>query len=283
MEYENIKHERNIPVLYRRLSIDKNHLLRDLHFHDEIEIIRANNGQVECNIEEKTITLSCGESVVINRRVRHRIIPNCPMDFSYLQINVKDFLLFLHPDGQNKLLAFLSDQTLSFVKCDSGNEINIIFDNIVNLLTDKTEYYDIEIKGEVLKLIASLYKNGFLPSPAKLLKDKQLTRIRPAILFAENNFSEDISADSVAEVLQTDRFYLCKLFKRATGRTFFEYVNFLRLTYAEELLLNTDQTVSEIAYRSGFSSIQYFNRIFKKKNNHSPKEWRKMKTSKYLF
>jgi len=60
----------------------------------------------------------------------------------------------------------------------------------------------------------------------------------------------------------TSTFYFCKLFKRATGLTFTDYVARVRVEKAKPLLLDRDRRVSEIAYDVGFQSLTHFNRVF---------------------
>lgn len=72
-----------------------------------------------------------------------------------------------------------------------------------------------------------------------------------------------------------DKKYLCYVFKKYTGVTMTEYLNNIRLNYAVGLLKNTGKTVSDIALDLGFSSVSYFNVIFKKRYGVSPKEMRK--------
>ena len=59
-----------------------------------------------------------------------------------------------------------------------------------------------------------------------------------------------------------------------TGMTFIDSLNEIRLGHASRLLIDTTQSVAEIAYNSGFNNISNFNRIFKKKKGTTPKEFR---------
>lgn len=65
-----------------------------------------------------------------------------------------------------------------------------------------------------------------------------------------------------------------KLFKETTGQSPHQYHLNLRLDRAKELLGNSDLTISEVAYRSGFDSVFYFSRLFKKKNLVAPSNYR---------
>jgi AraC-like DNA-binding protein len=69
-------------------------------------------------------------------------------------------------------------------------------------------------------------------------------------------------------------FYFCKLFKRATGLNFTEYLSNVRIEKAKNLLMNRNLRVSEIAYEVGFQSLTHFNRVFKGSVRQSPSEYR---------
>jgi AraC-like DNA-binding protein len=65
-----------------------------------------------------------------------------------------------------------------------------------------------------------------------------------------------------------------RFIKKRTGKTFVESLNEIRLGHASRSLINTSNTISEIAYKCGFNNLSYFNRIFKAKNGCTPKEFR---------
>ena len=80
--------------------------------------------------------------------------------------------------------------------------------------------------------------------------------------------------------MNTSTFYFCKLFKRATGLTFTDYVARVRVEKAKALLLERNRRVSEIAYDVGFQSLTHFNRIFRKIVGQSPTDYRNSVTGK---
>ena len=71
-----------------------------------------------------------------------------------------------------------------------------------------------------------------------------------------------------------DRSYFCRIFKSAIGATFTEYLNFVRICKAEKKLATTSESILEISAEVGFSSVSYFNKIFKKYKNCSPSAYR---------
>ena len=79
----------------------------------------------------------------------------------------------------------------------------------------------------------------------------------------------------MAKSLNTSTFYFCKLFKKATGLNFTDYVSRVRIEKAKNLLLNPNTRISEVAYEVGFQSLTHFNRVFRKVVGQSPTEFRK--------
>lgn len=66
----------------------------------------------------------------------------------------------------------------------------------------------------------------------------------------------------------------CTFMRNHAGTSFSEYLNHIRLERAKDMLCNTDHIVSEIALDCGFQNVSYFNRLFKKQFNRTPKEIR---------
>jgi len=92
--------------------------------------------------------------------------------------------------------------------------------------------------------------------------------------FIENHKSDPISLSEVARALNVSTFYFCKLFKKATGINFTEYLSRVRIEKAKNLLLNPNLRVSEIAYEVGFQSLTHFNRVFLRIVGRSPTAYR---------
>ena len=92
--------------------------------------------------------------------------------------------------------------------------------------------------------------------------------------FIQENQADEISLADVAQAVNTSTFYFCKLFKKATGLNFTEYLSRIRIEKAKSLLLNPNLRVSEAAYEVGFQSLTHFNRVFKKVTGNSPTQYR---------
>lgn len=99
--------------------------------------------------------------------------------------------------------------------------------------------------------------------------------IKKAKLFIDERKAENISMRDVAKVVNVSTFYFCKMFKKATGLTFTEYLSQVRISKAKNLLLNPNLRISEIAYEIGYQSLTHFNRTFHRIVGQSPTAYRK--------
>lgn len=100
------------------------------------------------------------------------------------------------------------------------------------------------------------------------------TRINKVCQFIQRNTSAHITLEQTAELIHLSKSAFSKFFKRATGKTFSDYVNDMRIGNACYLLTETDKAINEIAFETGFESLTYFNRVFLKKKGVTPRTFR---------
>ena len=107
--------------------------------------------------------------------------------------------------------------------------------------------------------------------------------IRRARAYILANQADPIDLDKVAQAMHVSTFYFCKMFKKATGLTFTDYLSRVRVEKAKTLLLNPHLRISEIAYDVGFQSLTHFNRMFRKIVGESPTAFRESKSVRQLL
>ena len=131
------------------------------------------------------------------------------------------------------------------------------YESVVHLLT---------IFAQHLSLVSNqlLVRNANAEPPA-------ITRAKQ---FIKEHQADEISLGDVAKAVNTSTFYFCKMFKKATGLNFTDYLSRVRVEKARNLLLNPNLRVSEIAFASGFQSLSHFNRVFRRIAGESPTRYR---------
>jgi AraC-like DNA-binding protein len=103
--------------------------------------------------------------------------------------------------------------------------------------------------------------------------------IRRAKAYIAGHYGDPVDLDEMARVMHVSTFYFCKMFRKATGLTFTDYLGRVRVERAKNLLLNPNLRVSEIAYTVGFQSLTHFNRIFRRTTGEAPTAFRDNGTS----
>ena len=98
--------------------------------------------------------------------------------------------------------------------------------------------------------------------------------VRRARAYIAGHHEDPVSLEEIAKAMHVSTFYFCKMFKKATGLTFTDYLGRVRVEKAKTLLLNPHLRVSEIAYTVGFQSLTHFNRVFRKLTGESPSHFR---------
>ncbi|GEP43368.1 helix-turn-helix domain-containing protein [Brevifollis gellanilyticus] len=105
--------------------------------------------------------------------------------------------------------------------------------------------------------------------------------VRQAKAYIMQHLAEPMLLETVAREVHVSLFHFCKVFKRATGTTFTDYVNRARVEKAKRMLMRPDARITEVAYDVGFQSLSHFNRSFRRIASESPTEFRaRMKSSR---
>ena len=128
----------------------------------------------------------------------------------------------------------------------------------------------------VIRLLEIFGKHLALIANKMMLQDAEAEppMIRRAKAYMAGHHADPIGLNEVANAMHVSTFYFCKMFKKATGMTFTDYVGRVRVEKAKNLLLNPHLRVSEIAYAVGFQSLTHFNRVFRELTGESPTNFR---------
>ena len=99
-------------------------------------------------------------------------------------------------------------------------------------------------------------------------------RVQKVINYLHINYHKDIRLIDVAEYVNMSEVSFSRFLKKRTGKNYIEYLNDIRLGFASRFLVNSNRTIAEISFDCGFNNLSNFNRLFKKRKGHTPKEFR---------
>lgn len=267
-------------------SIPLDFTLVPLHWHAELEIVVIKKGTGLISVDFEKRTVSSGDIVFIRPGQLHSIEQNGARKMEYENIILKPELLisgeadlcarqFITPlmKGELRCVTFLTPAVPGYP------EISDCISRIDHLREKRPDGYQLAVKGFLFQLVFLLLSHRQKKSTSPVLQTKSLEKIKTILKYVEEHYADHITIDDMAAITFYSKSHFMKFFKAHMGTGFIEYLNDYRLTIAERLLRTSDATVLEIAEKSGFDNLSYFNRMFKRKYGQSPGKQRKLFSS----
>lgn len=250
--------------------------LSNLHYHSEFELIYVKKGCVRFFINHEIYDVRTGSVIFINSNIIHQT--ECAENNT---VNI--ILQFKNPVDSAYALRYISGfikkhkVTHSIFTADNPDTASLIdfMESILKENKSKRNSYKSFINGYLHLITAFIQRNKLIPDSKEIFKQEEIQRFNPLFEYVDKNYSQHITVDALGALMHLNSTYLCRIFKEITGSTLTEYINYVRIHKATKML-SLDKTLSEIAYECGFSSLTYFNRIFKKRRGYSASEYRKI-------
>lgn len=267
----------NVPrsrVRVEELHCDRAGQICDLHYHDEIELLLIRSGGVSCVVDGREYAAGEGEILFVNTRVPHYTVA--------LTDNVRYLLLQFRPGAyqEDNLLSDLQILHQSGQMTAASLSSPGIAETILRIFDEsgrREKAYDFMIRSDVYRIIALLTRLDVLPPPEQSIDSASIKRIRPALEYIDANYMAPITLQEISDQLGLNPAYFCRIFRSATGSTFTEYLSYVRVRKSELLLRTTRKSITEVSMDVGFSSVTYYNRVFKKIVNCTPTVYRKLR------
>ena len=255
------------------------------HYHKEVEFLLIQQGELTAYLPEEELTLCAGDLAVFGSREPHSTRQSGaePLCYIVFQLDLQKHLdqsTVSNMKYFSEVLRPLSKLNYIFREHEAARaEATRLIIDIYDEMQRKQTGYELAVSAKIKSLLLVLlrYDNR------KLLHyhdDPLIERIIPALAYIDRHLAEKISIEDMTRQVNISYYYFVKLFKRALGMSFTDYVNFKRIKRAEQLLLTEDLSIMEIADRVGIANLGHFYEMFKRINGCSPKQFKyKLKDS----
>ena len=248
-----------------------------IHWHDEFEIIYVKSGFLTVSISGENYIGKPGDAFVVSPGNLH---------FMGSQTGNVDYFTFLFP---LKYISFRTDDILDDKLLEPLNSGHLIIspeiedtvkeqcEQLVEIYGAKKEESQSKITDQIktkiilLQFILELWKKGFIvenDTSGKNTVEKEM------VSYIQQNFTGKILLKEFGEQFHLSEKYISRYFKEHFHITISQYVTYLRLEHAKQLLQDTDIPVTEVAMQSGYQNVSYFIRSFKKTYGMSPLKYR---------
>lgn len=274
-DYETVEYEnKRFVILYDNNETE----YYPTHWHNAVEIIMpienpfaVHTGGKEYLLQERDIIIiPPGELHTLPPQEGRRIIFQC--DNSVL--------------GEVSALDSVTPVFHSTVVITPETDRNLYLRAKKHILDIYSEYYaeteisDVHIYLDLINLLVSVREFQIEQTQQSLAcaSDKVYQyneKIRLVLRYIDQNYMYDISLDTLADIAGYSRYHFSRIFKQYHSMSCMQYINLRRIRAAEMMLLDPSLPITEVAMRSGFSSLSTFNRIFKDVKHCTPSSYQR--------
>jgi len=248
---------RHLKVVYRR------DLGFDLHLHNAIELVVTTKGQATAICDSGRYHLTPGDIFVA--------FPNQVHGYEHGQSGEGYVMIIPMNPYLSPYRSFL-DQKIPVRPVLHQGEWP--YEDIRHLMEMATrDYYSATapvMQGYFLLIVGKLL-------PVLTLKDAttdHTNALQATLMFLNDHYTEPLTRQDISNTVGYNESYISHLFSNILHTTLTDYITALRIDDADQLLSNTELSISQIAVTLGFGSIRSFNRAFRKKRGISPSEYR---------
>jgi AraC-like DNA-binding protein len=240
------------------------------HWHDCFEIVSITKGGMYLSADGGIYEISMGDLVMINSGLIHGFFDPAPgtailgmqFDITFFDegfVHVRD-CVFHNPVLGKKLL-----------KAPVYTRLQALLREIDWEYRKKLPGYQLAVKAKVYELMLVILRE--IP---KTYPQTRSSRSKQILAFVFKHFDDpDLTLEAAAEAFHFNKFYFTRFFKKHTGHSFQAYLTQTRVNFVKRYLIESNMPVTEAAFRSGFNSLQTFNRVFKTLTGLSPREYRR--------
>ena len=250
-----------------------------LHWHDELELIYIKKGMGRITVDFLEYKVKGPALVLILPGQLHSIdqLEDAFMEYENIIFNpsmliprqndvtATDFLLPLMsgkvtvPTIFTPVYPYYTDVIMPIDACDEISKT-------------KPQGYELYIKSQLYQFFFIL--DNRCRNLTTGSNRKTLDKMKIVLKYIENNYMQKITIADIAATVDFSESHFMKFFKQHLHTTFTSYLNGYRLTIAARLLLTEDDSILSISERTGFNNLSYFNRLYKKEYQMSPRAYR---------
>lgn len=274
-EYEKIQEKPGHSFTARIVERSNRPLLRQAwHYHPEIEICLTRKSNGRRFVGNQISDYQESDLVMFGSNLPHGYTTDVFSSQVVIQMN-KDFLgkEFINSPELHAINVLFSKAShgLEFKGSTKKKAIKIIEKLLksegMHQLIYLLELLQVLAVGKQVMMICSEeYAVGFDVT--------QLGRIKIVYDHIMDNFKKEIRIKEIADKLNLSEAGFYKFIKKHTKKTYTQIINEFRINYATKLLMNSDKTIAQICFESGYNNLSYFNRKFKEIMQETPHGFR---------
>lgn len=255
------------------------------HWHYYMELLYIVKGTVIVTSADVEHTLNSGDVVLLYPQTMHSIsFPNGVTDKAIYYVIKFDLNRFRDTTGSVPHLKAIvlqsetDENTFTHFTSDklSDTPMKFLFEQCIKEYYESDFGYYLAIRAsltQILLLMIRIWRaNGFVPSVTQKSSDTSIENITEYI---DANSHKQLHVEDLATHCNMSYSFFAKKFKQIYGRSCKEYIEYIRVTKAEDMLLFTDYDLTYISQETGFSDCSHLIKSFKALRGETPAKYRK--------
>lgn len=281
MQYINYQESRqrgtaDFPLEYHHVSPSHPQYIMSLHWHVEFELIRILKGTLQLTIDEEEFLVSSGMFIFIPAGVLHAGMPDhCEYDCLVFDMNI----LMNKNDSCCRLIRMITEHEVEpqYIYPESDQDFHRIIWDMFDAVASRKKGYQMIALGSLYQMIGTIFSESRYRHTSDLYSrhHRRILQLKQALEFIEASYNMPLTLDEIAHSVNMSPKYFCKFFQEMTHRTPIDYLNYYRIERACYQLLTTEQSITDVAYSSGFNDLSYFIKTFKRYKGTTPRRYLK--------
>ena len=248
--------------------------------HPDIEFYYLKEGERLYFVENRTYHLTAGCSILISSNRIHKtssVVGSQSHERMLLEVH-PDFLPILAAAYPHVSFDYLLSQTAVIATPDNPycKVIASIFEEIDRLTKEKPFGYEEEVQCNVFKLLLNFHRSLGTSVEEHVVLSPKHQKIYEIVEYISANMGEIESLDSLCAQFFISKYYLCHSFKEVTGMSVMSFLNMTRVLRATVLLGENNLSIAQIARVVGFGTVAHFTDVFKRIEDITPHEYRRL-------
>lgn len=275
VHYDNPK----IPIYIRHGLLSSYPDMKALcHWHEDIELIHILDGEMYYDINGHKLLLEEGNTLIVNAKQMHYGYSHFKRECSFSCILFHPSLLMTNENTSTLYLKPIIDNpNIEYFFFSSHTEIENLQKKIFSLKEKRQNGFELEIVSILFHFWNLLYQicaeRNFIHLDKTLPTD--LVIQKKMVSYIYQNYRETISLDDIANYGNVSISKCCSLFQKYLQQSPIDFVNSYRLEVSCNLLKNSTENISSIAFACGFNHLSYFSKLFYRKYGCTPRDFRK--------
>jgi AraC-like DNA-binding protein len=250
------------------------------HWHACFEIIYIIRGHTYVSVDDTVYQARAGDLILINAEAVHGYFDQSP------NVSIRGFqfgIMFFGDDFIPLRDIIFNVPVLSAKNMPDTLSLRLhaLLDEIALEYSRKQIGWQLAVRAKLYELMLMILREQSKIIPHETIQALSAGAGRILSFVFKNCSDETLTLEDAANALNFNKYYFSRFFKKHVGQSFHTYLTKTRVDFAKHYLIESKMPITDIAFDTGFGSLQTFNRVFKRLTGRTPGEYRRENSARY--